>query len=158
MEPDPKFLVSYSNPATYHTDVSSWYESSPKLRRRIHFWSATRSRQNTVMISSFFGSDKCSLCGRKRSASGRSRAAVCLDCRKDPTKAVEAAMRNLNVAQQNSLSLLPGNAVAAIFHLRMLYHFCRCAPCQGEYCDLILCHAHHIVGCSRYSAFQLRMH
>jgi DNA polymerase zeta len=89
--------------APYNVDVSSWYESCPKPRRRIHFWPATRLKaQSTMMISSFFGSDRCSLCGKKCMAQGRSRAAVCLDCRSDPVKALDSAMRRLNIAQYDA--------------------------------------------------------
>lgn len=90
--------------APYRVDVSAWFEASPKPRRRIHFWPSTRSRQNTMMISTFFGSDKCSLCGRKCMASSRSRAAVCQDCRDDPVKAIESAMKRLNMAQKDAHS------------------------------------------------------
>lgn len=89
----------------YHVDVTAWFEASSKPRRRIHFWPTTRSRQSTMMISTYFGSDKCSLCGRKCVASSRSRAAVCQDCRDDPVKAIEFAMRRLNLAQKDALSL-----------------------------------------------------
>ena len=91
--------------APYNIDVTAWYESSPKPRRRIHFWPSTRSRQNTMMISSFFGSDKCSLCGRKCLATTRSRAAVCQYCRQDPVKAVTSAMKRLEVAQSEAMAL-----------------------------------------------------
>ena len=86
----------------YRVDVSAWFESSPKPRQRIHFWPSTRSKHNTMMISTFFGSDKCSLCGRKCAASGQSRAAVCRDCQRDPVKAVESAMRRLSLTQQSA--------------------------------------------------------
>ena len=89
----------------YRVDVSAWFESSPKPRQRIHFWPSTRSKQNTMMISTFFGSDKCSLCGSKCSASGQGRAAVCRDCRRDPVKAAESAMKRLGVTQQSALAL-----------------------------------------------------
>ncbi len=91
--------------APYHADVNAWFEQCPKPRRRIHFWPSIRSRQNTMMISNFFGSDRCSLCGGKCSASSRAKAAVCRNCRNNETKAVEMAMRRLNIAQTESLSL-----------------------------------------------------
>jgi hypothetical protein len=91
--------------APYHVDVSSWFEASPKPRRRIHFWPLTRSRLNTMMISTYFGSDKCSLCGRKCMANTRSRAAVCHHCRNDPVKAIASAMKRLNLTQQDAMSL-----------------------------------------------------
>lgn len=91
--------------APYHADVSKWFQESPKPRRSIHFWPATKSRQNTMMISTFFGSDKCSLCRRKCMTSSRSRAAVCQDCRNDPVHAIEFAMKRLNVTQRDALSM-----------------------------------------------------
>jgi hypothetical protein len=91
--------------APYRIDVSSWFDSCRKPRRRIHFWPASRSRKNTMMISSFFGSDKCSLCGKKCSASSVSRAAVCPDCRTDFVKALGSAMQNLNNTQKEAALL-----------------------------------------------------
>ena len=73
----------------HHVDVSLWFEASSKPSRSIHYWPSTRSRQNTMMISTFFGSDKCSLCRRKCTTSSRSRAAVCEDCRNDPVQAID---------------------------------------------------------------------
>ena len=89
----------------YRIDVASWFEASPKPRHRIHFWPSTRSKVSTMMISTFFGSDMCSLCGRKCASSGHGRAAICHDCRRDPVKAMSCAMKRLNVTQQSSLSL-----------------------------------------------------
>lgn len=49
------------------------------------------------MISSYFGSDTCSLCGAKcRAEGGRSRAAVCPSCRVDEITALDTAMRRLS--------------------------------------------------------------
>lgn len=89
----------------YSVDVAAWFEASPKRRHRIHFWPSTRSKQSTMMISNFFGSDKCSLCGRKCTASGQGRAAICNDCRRYPVTALASAMKRLNLTQQCSLSL-----------------------------------------------------
>jgi len=89
----------------YRIDVSAWFESCPKPRQRIHFWPSTRSKQNTMMISTFFGSDKCSLCGRKCATTGQGRAVVCQDCQRDPVKALDIAMKSLNVTQQKAMSL-----------------------------------------------------
>ena len=90
--------------APHKIDVNAWYEACPKPRRRIHFWPITRSG-SSLMISSYFGSDICSLCGRKCKAHGRSRAAVCSDCRKDHVQALDVAMRRLNTAQGEAHSL-----------------------------------------------------
>ena len=92
--------------APFHVDVSSWYESCPKPRASIHFWPVTRSNaNNTMMISSYFGSDKCALCGAKSMGHSRSRATVCADCRKDSVKAIEYTMRQLNITQRSAASL-----------------------------------------------------
>jgi DNA polymerase zeta len=90
--------------APHKIDISTWYESCPKPRRRIHFWPTTRSG-SSLMISSYFGSDICSLCGRKCMSQGRSRAAVCFDCREDDVKALVAGMERLNATQRNSVAL-----------------------------------------------------
>lgn len=91
--------------APYFIDVASWYEASPKPRHRIHFWPTTRSRQSNMMISSFFGSDKCSLCGRKCKATSRSKAAVCKECRHNPINSIISSMKRLNMAQKDALAL-----------------------------------------------------
>jgi len=58
------------------------------------------------MISAYFGSDMCSLCGCKcRSEGGRSRAAVCSSCRADEVSAVDIAMRRLGSVQRAALSV-----------------------------------------------------
>jgi DNA polymerase zeta len=85
----------------YRIDVNAWYESCPKPRRRIHHWPVTRSGSN-LMISSYFGSDICSLCGNKCKAQGSSRAVVCGECRSDPAKATIEALGRLHAAQRES--------------------------------------------------------
>lgn len=90
--------------APHRIDISSWYEECPKPRRRIHFWPVTRSG-NSVMISSYFGSDTCALCGAKCHASGRSRAAVCENCRRDSVSASYIAFQRLRAAQQSAMSV-----------------------------------------------------
>jgi hypothetical protein len=91
--------------APYFIDIVSWYEASPKPRHRIHFWPTTRSRQSNIMISSFFGSDKCSLCGRKCKATSRSKAAVCKECRSNPINSIVDAMQRLSMAQNDAMAL-----------------------------------------------------
>lgn len=83
---------------------NSWYEACPKPSRRIHFWPVTRSG-NSIMISSFFGSDVCSLCKRKCMAPGLSRAAVCSTCRKDQVAASQQTMMKLSSIQKESMLL-----------------------------------------------------
>ena len=89
----------------HNVDVNAWYESSPKPRQRIHFWPATRTGNN-VMISSYFGSDICSLCKKKCMAQGLSRVAVCNSCRlKYPVAAVQRALTKLNMVQRESMQV-----------------------------------------------------
>lgn len=90
--------------APHKIDVDSWYMACPKPRPRIHFWPITRSG-NSVMISSYFGSDLCALCGSKCRAAGRSRAAVCLDCSKDCVRSLESAMSRLGTVQREGMAL-----------------------------------------------------
>ncbi len=101
----------------YHVNVSAWFESCPKPRKRIHHWPITRSGSN-VMISSYFGSDVCSLCGRKCRAEGNARAVVCARCRQDSVEAATTAMYRLSEAQKES------NVIAS-----------RCSTCNGCFED-----------------------
>jgi DNA polymerase zeta len=89
--------------APYFIDVASWYDKCPKPRGRIHYWPATKLKANsTIMISSFFGSDICSLCNKKCMSQGRSRAAVCKSCRDDPVQACATALNRLNSVQNEA--------------------------------------------------------
>jgi DNA polymerase zeta len=90
--------------APHKVNVNSWYESCPKPRRRIHFWPTTRSG-SSLMISSYFGSDTCALCGKKCMSQERSRAAVCSDCRKDDVKALVTSIQRLNTTQRKALAV-----------------------------------------------------
>ena len=54
------------------------------------------------MITSYFGSDICSLCRRKCRAQGRSRVVVCQDCQVDRMRASQLAMTQLNSIQRQS--------------------------------------------------------
>ena len=78
-------------------DVGAWFQECPKPRRRIHFWPVQSKK--TTMITSYFGSDICSLCRRKCRAQGRARAVVCRDCQKDRIKAAQIALVQLNSVQ-----------------------------------------------------------
>lgn len=51
------------------------------------------------MITTYFGSDICSLCHVKCQASGSSRVVVCSACRKDQIRASSLAMRKLNALE-----------------------------------------------------------
>lgn len=86
--------------APHWVDVNAWYQSCPKPRRRIHFW-PVRSRSR-AMITTYFGSDVCSLCQRKCQASGRDRVVVCGDCQKDKVRASQLAMTLLNKVETSA--------------------------------------------------------
>ena len=103
--------------APYHVNVNAWFESCPKPRKRVHHWPITRTGSN-VMISSYFGSDICSLCGNKCRAEGNARAVVCSICRQDSVKAATKAMHRLNQAQNE------GKAIAL-----------QCSACNGCFED-----------------------
>ena len=91
--------------APYEIDVANWYEACPKPRQRMHFWPSTVSRQSNIMISSFFGSDKCSICGLKCKASSRLKASICSECRSNLTRSVILATRQLSHAQKDAFIL-----------------------------------------------------
>lgn len=86
-------------------DVAAWFKSCPKPRRRIHFWPQTRIKQSTLMISHFFGSDACSLCGLKCSSAGRNRTALCRNCQSNRTKSFAIAMNKLAVRQRDAMQV-----------------------------------------------------
>ena len=85
----------------YKVDVNTWYEASPKPRKRIHHWPVTRTGAS-AMITSHFGSDSCTLCGAKCKAQGSSRAVVCSGCSSDKVSAAFLAMGRLNEAAQQA--------------------------------------------------------
>ena len=82
-------------------DVNALFEACPKPRRRLHFWPVTRAG-SSVMISSYFGSDTCSLCGRKCLANGTARAVVCQDCRRDTVRASIEGIARLKDSQNEA--------------------------------------------------------
>jgi hypothetical protein len=86
--------------APHNVDVNAWFQECPKPRRRIHFWPVQSKK--TTMITSYFGSDICSLCRRKCRAQGRARAVVCQDCQKDRTKAAQTTLVQLNLVQRTA--------------------------------------------------------
>jgi hypothetical protein len=88
--------------APFKIDISKWYNSCPKPRRRIHFWPQSRAKQNTLMISHFFGSDACALCGQKCTSTGRNKTTICNVCRSEKPRAVAIAMGKLAVAQREA--------------------------------------------------------
>ena len=85
----------------YNVNVNAWYEACPKPRRRLHFWPVTKVGA-TTMISSYFGSDICAICGTKCTAKGNSRAVVCQSCMKNKVAVASIALNRLNKSQQIS--------------------------------------------------------
>ena len=84
--------------APHFIDINAWYQECPKPRQRIHFW-PVRSKGRS-MITSYFGSDVCSLCQRKCQASGRARVVVCDDCQRDRVSSTQQASLMLNRVQR----------------------------------------------------------
>jgi hypothetical protein len=100
--------------APFNINISAWYESCSKPRMRIHYWPDSRSA-SCSMISKYFGSDTCSLCGKRTKSTGKSRAVVCITCQQDSAVAVCTALTRLNTTQQQA------NTLAAI-----------CSDCNGS--------------------------
>jgi DNA polymerase zeta len=86
----------------HNVDVHEWYRTTPKPRKRIHFWPSTG---RSSMISFFFGSDICWFCSRKSKVTGRSHVSVCAECRSTQARSVETTLRRMNSIQQDSLGL-----------------------------------------------------
>ena len=103
--------------APFNVNIASWYESCSKPRMRIHYWPDSRSA-SCSMISKYFGSDTCSLCGKRTKSRGKSRAVVCNSCQQDSVAAVCTALTRLNETQQQA------NALAAM-----------CSDCNGSFED-----------------------
>ena len=101
----------------FNINIASWYESSSKPRMRIHYWPTSKSASNS-MISNYFGSDTCSLCGKRTKSTGKSKVAVCNSCQRDSVSAVCTALSRLNETQQQA------TALAAI-----------CSDCNGSFED-----------------------
>lgn len=85
----------------FNVDVNHWYESAPKPRKRIHHWPVSR-RGNSSMISAYFGSDICSLCGQKSKSDGSTKSVICAFCQRDKSTAAFLALRALNQIQQKA--------------------------------------------------------
>lgn len=99
--------------APFNINIHSWYDSCPKPRQKIHFWPISRSG-SSLMISSYFGSDICTICGNKCKSIGSSRVAVCATCKKDEADVACIAIQRLNEARERA------NRIAAI-----------CSACNG---------------------------
>jgi len=85
----------------FNVDVNNWYESAPKPRKRIHHWPVAR-RGNSSMISAYFGSDICSLCGQKSKSDGSTKSVICAFCQRDKSTAAFLALKALNQIQQKA--------------------------------------------------------
>jgi len=99
--------------APFNANVHAWYEACPKPRQKLHYWPLSRSG-SSLMISSYFGSDICSICKQKCKSTGSSRVAVCPKCSRDRVNVTCIAVDRLNQAQAQS------NKVASI-----------CSSCNG---------------------------
>ena len=87
--------------APFKIDINSWYEAAPKPQKRIHHWPVTRTG-NSTMISVYFGSDVCAICGQKPKTSGSSKSVICSSCRSKKNIAAFLALRTLNEVQQKA--------------------------------------------------------
>ena len=97
----------------FKINIQAWYNSCPKPRKRIHHWPTSRSATSS-MLSSFFGSDTCAICGNRCKSTGSSRVVVCRHCKTDITAVACTAVDRLKVMQQQA------NQLAAI-----------CSKCNG---------------------------
>ena len=97
----------------FKINIGAWYNACPKPRRRIHHWPQSRSSAS-LMISSYFGSDICVLCGNKCKSRSKSKVVVCIDCRRDTVAVAFTAIERLKKTQQQA------NHLAAV-----------CSDCNG---------------------------
>jgi len=97
----------------YRVNVQAWYDACPKPRKRIYFWvcgvvgggvskgvAGGGGGGTTAMISSYFGSDTCALCGKKCQSRGWDRTVVCENCRHDGVCSSLIALESLSRAQK----------------------------------------------------------
>jgi len=91
----------------FKIDINTWYESAPRPQKRIHHWPVTRTG-NSAMISVYFGSDTCAICGQKSKTDGSSKSVICDSCRRNTNVASFLALKTLNDVQQkaNILALM----------------------------------------------------
>lgn len=89
----------------YLIDVHKWYEACPKPRKRIQYWPAS-SAGTTSMITSYFGSDVCTLCNRKCKIVGNSRlVVVCKQCKSNKQWTTLYALQRCGQAQRRAHEL-----------------------------------------------------
>lgn len=85
----------------FNVSIHAWYDSCPKPRRRIHHWPQSKSA-SSLMISSYFGSDICALCGRKYKSVGSSKVVVCHHCKTDNIAVACTAIERLKMIQMQA--------------------------------------------------------
>ena len=90
--------------APWNINIHHWYEICPKPKKRIHHWPMTRTGGNS-MISAYFGSDQCAMCGEKCQTDGSAKAVICSDCKQDKGSAIFVATQVLNSTQQKANAL-----------------------------------------------------
>jgi len=90
--------------APFRVDINGWYEAAAKPQKRIHHWPVTRTG-NSTMISLYFGSDTCSICGQKSKTESSAKSVICDTCKRDTNTATFLALRTLNEVQQKSHGL-----------------------------------------------------
>ncbi len=88
----------------FNVDIHAWYNTCPKPRKRIHHWPQSKSASSS-MISSYFGSDTCALCGRKYKSVGSSKVVVCQSCKADNIAVAYTAIKRLKRIQQQANQL-----------------------------------------------------
>jgi len=87
--------------APWKINIHSWYDICPKPQKRIHHWPMTRI-SGSPMISTYFGSDHCAICGQKCKTDGGAKAVICPHCKQDKGAAIYLATQTLNSIQQQS--------------------------------------------------------
>ncbi|EED88820.1 DNA polymerase, partial [Thalassiosira pseudonana CCMP1335] len=87
--------------APFKINIHSWYDACPKPRKRIHYWPLSKVGSSS-MISTYFGSDLCSLCGMKCKSTGSSRVAICGKCKEDSVNVSCIVIERLNKTQQQA--------------------------------------------------------
>eukprot|EP00970_Alexandrium_tamarense_P010722 scaffold2211_cov276-Alexandrium_tamarense.AAC.2 len=107
--------------APFKINIHSWYDACPKPRKRIHYWPLSKVGSSS-MISTYFGSDLCSLCGMKCKSTGSSRVAICGKCKEDSVNVSCIVIERLNKTQQQA-SRIAGNPMAT----------CVCIDCPVTY-------------------------
>jgi DNA polymerase zeta len=88
----------------WNINIHNWYDACPKPQKRIHHWPMTRTG-GSPMISAFFGSDQCAICGKKCKTDGNAKAVICPNCKGDQGSAVFLAVQTLSSIQQKANKL-----------------------------------------------------